>query len=385
MREGEIVPTWDWRALRRPVVIALGIVLLATMGAVGDEPVAGRVAVLQPASSPSSSQRWTDPASASAPEQDSGGGSGPRSSPAARPQRPALDQLPQAQPTPPAAPPSARRPEGAEADRAPAGTLDYLPTQAELIAPNGQYAPVNTELRIRFDLPARSHSGLEQSFRMEPAVPGRLDWPDLRTLRFRPQTLAFATRYQIRLSETETGRQWAWSFSTMRKVTLTFDDCPSSPAAAQQLLSFLRQHRVKAMTFPTGQCVRRYPWLVPALLADGHLVCNHTYSHADLPKLPDAQLMAEIAGGVHAGCNLLRPPYGDWDGPGGRVERIAAQQGYRLQLWDVDTLDWTGLSAQAIVNRVIEGGGGVVLMHFQGPHTLEALRQLDVGPLTGQG
>src|SRR5919199_1383829 len=98
MREGEIVPTWDWRALRRPVVIALGIVLLATMGAVGDEPVAGRVAVLQPASSPSSSQRWTDPASASAPEQDSGGGSGPRSSPAARPQRPTLDQLPQAQP-----------------------------------------------------------------------------------------------------------------------------------------------------------------------------------------------------------------------------------------------------------------------------------------------
>jgi hypothetical protein len=57
----------------------------------------------------------------------------------------------------------------------------------------------------------------------------------------------------------------------------------------------------------------------------------------------------------------------------------------RLQGHASAELDWTGLSAQAIVNRVIEGGGGVVLMHFQGPHTLEALRQLDVGPLTGQG
>jgi peptidoglycan/xylan/chitin deacetylase (PgdA/CDA1 family) len=181
------------------------------------------------------------------------------------------------------------------------------------------------------------------------------------------------------------GKEWRWTIPTVKRSTLTFDDCPTSPGAAQDLLAFLRQRHIKAVTFPTGQCSRRYPWLVPALLADGHQVCNHTFSHADLPKLTDAQISAEIAGGVHAGCNLLRPPYGDWDGPGGRVERAAAQQGYRLQLWDVDTLDWTGLGAQAIVTRIYDGGGGVILMHFQGRHTLEALKLLDIPSLTGQG
>jgi peptidoglycan/xylan/chitin deacetylase (PgdA/CDA1 family) len=114
-------------------------------------------------------------------------------------------------------------------------------------------------------------------------------------------------------------------------------------------------------------------------------VCNHTLSHANLPRLADAAMAAEIAGGVHAGCNLLRPPYGAWDGPGGRVERIAVQQGYRLQFWDVDTLDWTRLGGRAITSRINEGGGGIVLVHFHGRHTLEALKQLDVAELTGQG
>jgi peptidoglycan/xylan/chitin deacetylase (PgdA/CDA1 family) len=182
----------------------------------------------------------------------------------------------------------------------------------------------------------------------------------------------------------DSGENWGWTFKTMRKATFTFDDCPTSPAAARDLLTFLRQHHITAITFPTGQCSSKYPWLVPSLLADGHQVCNHTYSHADLPKLTDAQISAEIAGGVHAGCNLLRPPYGDWDGPGGRVERAAAQQGYRLQFWDVDTLDWTGLSGQAIVSRIYDGGGGVVLMHFHGRHTLEALKLMDIAALTGQ-
>jgi hypothetical protein len=66
------------------------------------------------------------------------------------------------------------------------------------------------------------------------------------------------------------------------------------------------------------------------------------------------------------------------------VERAATQQGYRLQFWDVDTLDWTGLSGAAIVSRVYDGGGGVVLMHFHGRHTLEALKLMDIPALTGQ-
>ena len=104
-------------------------------------------------------------------------------------------------------------------------------------------------------------------------------------------------------------------------------------------------------------------------------VCNHTYSHPRLTKLSDAGIRAEIAGGSRVNCNLMRPPWGDWDGPGGRVDRIAAAQGFKIQMWDVETYDWAGASSADIL-AAIRGQGGVVLLHLNGSHTLEALREL---------
>jgi peptidoglycan/xylan/chitin deacetylase (PgdA/CDA1 family) len=57
---------------------------------------------------------------------------------------------------------------------------------------------------------------------------------------------------------------------------------------------------------------------------------------------------------------------------------MAAQQGFRIQLWDVDTYDWAQAPADRILSQIKDLGGGVILMHFQGRHTMEALRQLDL-------
>jgi peptidoglycan/xylan/chitin deacetylase (PgdA/CDA1 family) len=380
---------WRRSALRLPAALALGTAIVATV-AISDAPSRDELSGARAPSARDAGQAAATP-SAAAPARTAV--TPVAGSPAASPSPPPTD-APDGPARQPATPPwvpaadSTRRPEGAAASLQPSEADGYLPTQARLISPSGRYTPVNADVRIGFNLPIRNRAAFEQAFQVEPSVAGRLDWADSRTIRFRPQKLAYGTTYRVRVAalagRPETGEGWGWTFTTMRRATFTFDDCPTSPAAAQDLLAFLRQRHIKAMTFPTGQCSRQYPWLVPALLADGHQVCNHTWSHADLPKLTDAQISAEIAGGVHAGCNLLRPPYGDWDGPGGRVERAATQQGYRLQFWDVDTLDWTGLSGPAIVSRIYDGGGGVVLMHFHGRHTLEALKLMDIPALTGQ-
>jgi hypothetical protein len=103
---------------------------------------------------------------------------------------------------------------------------------------------------------------------------------------------------------------------------------------------------------------------------DGHWLGNHTATHRALTTLSDDGVRREIDGGVHA--DLLRPPYGSFDG---RVRRDAEAAGYRLCLWTVDTLDWKGRSADTIRDTVLHETrpGGVVLFHLQAPHSLEAL------------
>jgi len=129
----------------------------------------------------------------------------------------------------------------------------------------------------------------------------------------------------------------------------------------------------EALFFVTGQCRDHYPWLVGELKAAGHQVCNHTYSHPDLRRLSNPAIRSEIAGGVMAGCPYFRPPYGAWDGPRGRVARIAAEFGLSPMLWDVDSHDWAGASGEQIA-AAARARGGIILLHIHGANTPEAIR-----------
>jgi len=89
--------------------------------------------------------------------------------------------------------------------------------------------------------------------------------------------------------------------------------------------------------------------------------------------LSDAQVRWEIGAGVFAGCTFFRPPYGAWDGPRGRIARIAAEFGLTTMLWDVDSRDWAGAQADRIATTA-RARGGIVLLHLHGYNTAEAVR-----------
>lgn len=254
--------------------------------------------------------------------------------------------------------------------------------RVRLLAPLGQRVPVESVVRLEFTEPMDEES-VETAFETSPRLSGSFSWPDPQTLIFRPTALEYRTAYELRVSGlSEDGRALAgprsFRFSTgwpepavPRPFTLTFDDC-GSPEAIQGILGILAERGLSAVFFPTGLCRDQYPWLVPALLAGGHRVCNHTYSHPVLTRLSSPAIRAEIAAGVSVGCDLFRPPYGAVDA---RMYAIAASLGYRVQLWDVDTRDWAGTGAAEMV-AMIRARGGVVLMHMHGLHTLEALQML---------
>jgi len=107
----------------------------------------------------------------------------------------------------------------------------------------------------------------------------------------------------------------------------------------------------------------------------GHVLGNHTYSHAYLTQLSSAGVVAELQRCETAALNtvgvstipLLRPPWGLLNAT---VRSAAAYLGYRSYLWNWDTNDWAGASAGSIARNV---GGGIVLMHTQGRNTVAAL------------
>jgi peptidoglycan/xylan/chitin deacetylase (PgdA/CDA1 family) len=249
-----------------------------------------------------------------------------------------------------------------------------VPLTAALQSPRTPYATLRTDIRIHFD--GALNLLVLRYFNIDPDVKGLLDWLDPETLRFQPDRLAFDTTYTVKVAVV--GHSvWSWQFTTIKPITITVDDCASTGAELQNVLNVLARRHITPIMFPTGICQRKFAWFVPAMLAAGYRVCNHTYSHPRLTGLTDAQITNEIRGGVHAGCDLFRPPWGDWDGPGGRVDRIAAAQGYHVFMWDVDTFDWAGASTQEILDRIY-GRGGVILLHFHGRNTVDALSKLDL-------
>lgn len=156
-----------------------------------------------------------------------------------------------------------------------------------------------------------------------------------------------------------------------RVVSLTFDDGPS-PVYTAQILDVLARHGVKATFFVTGRHVEKYPEIARRIVAEGHDIGNHSYSHCNMVLLNDQQLQNEIKRAEQAIVQsagvkptLFRPPRGLYSN---RVRRAILDQGYQIVLWSVSTMDWSPFGASVIAARVkvFTRNGSVILFHDSG-------------------
>ena len=149
---------------------------------------------------------------------------------------------------------------------------------------------------------------------------------------------------------------------------LTFDDGPD-PRWTPQVLDVLARHHVAATFFIVGKRADAYPSLVRRIVAQGHTVANHTYTHVDLRTVSEQRFHDEVDRTQRAlgpdGRRCLRPPYGSTDQ---RVRDWTADAGYHLQLWTTDTGDYTLPGAEVIADRIVAGAhdGAVILLHDAG-------------------
>ncbi len=187
-----------------------------------------------------------------------------------------------------------------------------------------------------------------------------------------------------------------------KRLAITFDG-GSSDASAEAILDTLRERKIETTFFLTGRFIKKYPAIVKRMVAEGHEVGNHTYSHPHLTTFsengkPDtakgidfkflrielektAARFTRLTGRRLA--PLWRAPFGEFNN---EIIGWANEAGYRHIGWTVsrrervnmDSLDWVAdknstlyLSAEKIKEKLLSfadgkgrAEGGIILMHL---------------------
>ncbi len=161
-------------------------------------------------------------------------------------------------------------------------------------------------------------------------------------------------------------------------VALSFDAAWGNEDT-QLLIDILNKYNINTTFFVVGEWVDRYPESVQSLHENGNEIMNHSSDHAHFSSLTTEQIVDDLKR-----CNekieaitglspsLFRCPYGEYDD---HVINAVNSIGMTAVQWDVDSLDWKGLSAQEIQRRVLDKvqPGSIVLFHNAAENTPEAL------------
>jgi peptidoglycan/xylan/chitin deacetylase (PgdA/CDA1 family) len=173
------------------------------------------------------------------------------------------------------------------------------------------------------------------------------------------------------------------------QIALTFDDGPN-PACTPRLLDLLAAHNVRATFFMIGSFAHQQPELVRRVLAAGHLIGNHSWSHPNLAITPAARVNQELTRTrdalqqiTGAPIRFFRPPYG---ARRPHVFKTARLLGMTPVTWNAMTNDWAEPSADAIAARLVrfvdrlqqQGRAANIVLHDGGHRALGANRNPSV-------
>jgi peptidoglycan-N-acetylglucosamine deacetylase len=167
--------------------------------------------------------------------------------------------------------------------------------------------------------------------------------------------------------------------SSQPYIAMTFDDGPH-PRNTPRLLDMLRQRNIKATFYVIGQNVAMYPDITRRIVAEGHEIGNHTYTHRKLTILSDSEVRSEMvktrsaivsATGVQP--RTMRPPYGALLQR--QREMIHSEYGYPTIMWSVDPQDWKRPGVSVVRDRIVTQthNGAIVLAHDLHAPTVDAM------------
>ena len=177
--------------------------------------------------------------------------------------------------------------------------------------------------------------------------------------------------------------------TTQKKVALNFDAAWGADKTSKIIETF-KEKNVTGTFFLVGFWSEKYSDKIKEIDSAGLDIGTHSNTHPNMSKLSKEQIKSELEISSNLISNVtgkpvkfFRPPYGDYND---NVLNEAEKLGLKTIQWDVDTLDWKGLSANEILLRVKNSvkNGSIILFHNNSDHIIEAL-QLVITYLKEQG
>jgi peptidoglycan/xylan/chitin deacetylase (PgdA/CDA1 family) len=172
---------------------------------------------------------------------------------------------------------------------------------------------------------------------------------------------------------------WEGRTRRAREIAITFDDGPD-PTFTPRVLDTLRDYDVRASFFVVGERAVEHRALLERMLAEGHEIGNHSFTHPDFDQLSwhtaldEIRRTKDIIEAVQGTpCRLFRPPKGKLC-----VSSVLGSWYCRstLVMWSVDLKDFAADTPSQIADRLEASGlvpGDIVLYHGNSDASARAL------------
>ena len=164
-----------------------------------------------------------------------------------------------------------------------------------------------------------------------------------------------------------------------KQVAISFDAAWGADKT-KEIIEVLKEYNATATFFLVGFWVDKYPEMVNAIDEAGLEIGTHSNTHPDMAKLDASTVkneletsMNKITSLINKEIKVFRPPYGSYNNT---LLSTCEQLGLKAIQWDVDSLDWKGLSAGEVTNRVMQKAknGSIILMHNNADHVVDSTR-----------
>ena len=154
-------------------------------------------------------------------------------------------------------------------------------------------------------------------------------------------------------------------------VALTFDDGPH-PEFTKKLLDLFKERGIKATFFVTGEKIEKYRDIVKRMIAEGHELGNHSYSHKNLIFKKKNMIIEEIERtdkllrelGVRSDIHF-RPPFGRLSFT---AFTVLTSLNKKVIMWNVPTKDYKESDPKVILKKIYKRikPGSIIVLHDSG-------------------